>query len=222
MLKVTTLTSAVSPLSDRSTRVIGIEGGKGPGMEQACGPGQAAMREALRLAAATLSGAGVPWALAGGYALFAFGAPEPTHDVDIVIEPESADRVAEQLADGGFRIEHPVEDWLFKACWDGGDEPAMVDVIHRLAGRTVDHTLLAGSCTRQLLAIDMPILSPDVALWAKLAVLDEQDCDFTPLLPVARAVREQVDWTVLRRNLADNPFATSFLDLLIRLQVVAG
>ena len=40
------------------------------------------------------------------------------------------------------------------------------------------------------------------------------------MLPVARALREQVDWAEVSRAVADNDFAVVFLDLLDRLDVV--
>ena len=54
----------------------------------------------------------------------------------------------------------------------------------------------------------------------KLNALEEHACDFGRQLPVARAVREQVDWDEVRAVTADNPFATAFLFLLERLAVV--
>jgi hypothetical protein len=41
------------------------------------------------------------------------------------------------------------------------------------------------------------------------------------MLPVARALREQVDWVEVSRAVADNDFAVVFLDLLDRLGVVS-
>ena len=42
------------------------------------------------------------------------------------------------------------------------------------------------------------------------------------MLPVARALREQVDWAEVRREVAGNDFAVVFLDLLDRLRVLPG
>jgi hypothetical protein len=43
------------------------------------------LREALKLVAVTLKEGDAPFALAGGYALWARGAPESEHDVDFVV-----------------------------------------------------------------------------------------------------------------------------------------
>jgi hypothetical protein len=68
---------------------------------------RARLREALRGAASALKENGPRFALAGSYALWAYGAPEPSHDVDLVVtEAEAATAVA-TLTDAGFAIEHP-------------------------------------------------------------------------------------------------------------------
>ena len=64
---------------------------------------QASLREALKRVAVTLKQAEVPFALAGGYAAWARGGPEPDHDVDFVVteaDAEPADGVAEGRAPG--------------------------------------------------------------------------------------------------------------------------
>ena len=44
-----------------------------------------ALRAALKRSAAALKADDVPFALAGSYALWVHGAPEPDHDVDLVV-----------------------------------------------------------------------------------------------------------------------------------------
>src|SRR3954466_573285 len=82
----------------------------------------------LKRAASALKADGPPFALGGSYALWVHGAPEPEHDVDIVVAEDDAERAAQVLAAAGFEIERPAEDWLFKARMDD----ALVDVLHRL------------------------------------------------------------------------------------------
>jgi hypothetical protein len=53
----------------------------------------------------------------------------------------------------------------------------------------------------------------------KLNALDEHYCDFSSLLPSARALREQVDWAHVRRQTDSNDFAAAFLFLLDRLGI---
>jgi hypothetical protein len=71
-----------------------------------------------------------------------------------------------------------------------------------------------------VLSVQMPVLAATDIVVTKLMAPDEHYCDFSRMLPVARALREQVDWPEVRRAVADNDFAVVFLDLLDRLDVV--
>ncbi len=74
------------------------------------------LRDALKRAASALKAHGPEFALAGSYALWAYGGPEPVHDVDFVVAEEDTEAAALTLEKAGFRIERTPEDWLFKAC----------------------------------------------------------------------------------------------------------
>jgi len=54
----------------------------------------------------------------------------------------------------------------------------------------------------------------------KMLALDEHYCDFGAMIPVVRALREQVDFERVRAETADSPFAAALLFLLERLDVV--
>ncbi|SIC54378.1 protein of uncharacterised function (DUF1814) [Mycobacteroides abscessus subsp. abscessus] len=54
----------------------------------------------------------------------------------------------------------------------------------------------------------------------KLLVLDSHRCDFGPVLRIARAIREQVDWRQVYRSTEQSPYATAFLNLLVGLEIV--
>src|SRR5919199_6851574 len=112
----------------------------------------AGLRDAMKRVAVTLKRADVPFALAGGYAGWARGGPEPEHDVDFVLPPEHLERAAAALREAGVRIEEPPEDWLIKAFC--GDE--LVDLIHRPAGRPVDAELIARADLLDLASVGMP------------------------------------------------------------------
>jgi hypothetical protein len=71
-----------------------------------------------------------------------------------------------------------------------------------------------------VLSVHMPVLQATDIVVTKLMALDEHYCDFSRMLPVARALREQVDWSAVAKAVAENDFAVVFLDLLDRLGVV--
>jgi hypothetical protein len=77
----------------------------------------------------------------------------------------------------------------------------------------VDAALIARAPVHDVLALAIPVLSPTEVVTQKLRALHEHHCDFGTLLPVVRAVREQLDWAQLRDGTAENPFAAAFLNL---------
>jgi hypothetical protein len=185
------------------------------------------LRAALKRSASALKADGVSFALGGGYALWVAGGPEPSHDVDLVVAETDAEMAANSLAAAGLRIERPPEDWLFKAYCDendsteAADEPALVDVLHRLGGIPVTQSLLDTAREHEVLGIRIPVLPATPIMIAKLQSLTEHYCDFGALLPVVRAVREQLDWAEIRKATQHNPFAEAFLLLIERLGIVA-
>ena len=173
------------------------------------------LRLALKRSASALKADAVPFALAGSYALWVHGAPESTHDVDLVVAESSVEMAVRSLANDGFEIERPPEDWLFKAHLN----KAMVDVLHRLNGVNVDAELLEHAEVREVLGLRIPVLQPTDVVSTKLRALTERYCDFGELLPPVRAVREQLDWARLDAEAVGNPFAETFLDLVERLGI---
>ncbi len=174
------------------------------------------IRDLLKRVAVALKEGGVPFALCGGYAAWVRGAPEPDHDADFLVANEEAERAAKVLADAGLQVEDPAEDWLTKVVQGN----SFVDVLWRTCGRPVESELIERAEDRPVLSVHMPVLAATDILVTKLMALDEHYCDFSRMLPVARALREQVDWDTVRREVADNDFAVVFLELLARLGVV--
>ncbi|CAA0134120.1 Uncharacterised protein [Mycolicibacterium vanbaalenii] len=175
------------------------------------------LRRSLRSAASALKEHGPRFALAGGYALWVFGAPEPVHDVDFVVAEADVETAAETLAKAGFVIERTPEDWLFKA----HAQDVVVDVLHRVNGVVVGHQHLDAAEVHDVLAVRIPVLTPTTVLIQKLLALGEHFCDFTSLLPAVRGVRERVDWQQVRAATADNDYAVAFLVLADRLRITA-
>jgi Nucleotidyl transferase of unknown function (DUF2204) len=183
------------------------------------------LRTALKRSASALKADGVPFALGGGYALWVAGGPEPSHDVDLVVAETDVELAANSLAAAGLRVERPPEDWLFKAYCDPNgstepaEEPALVDVLHRLGGVPVEQSLLETAQEFEVLGVRIPVLPLTPIMIAKLKSLSEHYCDFAPLLLSVRAVREQLDWTEIRKATQDNPFAEAFLLVVERLGI---
>ncbi|MFG2292394.1 nucleotidyltransferase family protein [Streptomyces sp. NPDC048603] len=176
-----------------------------------------AILETTKQVAGLLKGSGLPFALAGSVAAFAHGLPAMfQHDTDFCVRPEDADAAVEALESGGIPMRRAAEDWLVKGR-SGGEE---IDLIFELARRPVSTELLERADILAVDSVRMPVLSPTDLMDSRLAALCEHYCDFGDLLPMARMLREQIDWQRLDRSHRDSPLADAFLYLLDRLHVI--
>jgi hypothetical protein len=170
----------------------------------------------LKRVAAALKLAEIPFALGGSFAVYAHGGHSSDHDVDFLIREQDKDRALEELAAVGFEVENPPEDWLVKVFDDG----RMVDLIYRPVESPVTDATLADTELLSVEAITMPVASATQLMIHKLLSYTQHHCDFGTGLPVARSLREQIDWDLVRRETAKSPYAEAFLVLLDRLDVV--
>ena len=170
---------------------------------------------ALRIAIAAMRDANVPFVLGGSFAAWARGGPLPQNDLDLMVKPADADRALEALAAAGMRTERPPEEWLVKA-WHGD---VMVDVIFHPSGLEMTDDVLARADTLSVMAISTPVMALEDMLATKLMALDEHSLDYSGLLAIARALREQIDWDALYVRTAGSPFATAFFTLVRELQI---
>ena len=149
--------------------------------------------ETLKVAAAALRGADVPFVLGGGLAIWARGGPETEHDVDFFVKPEDAERAWKALEKAGFRTEEPPEGWLYK----GFLGKVMVDLIHAPSGLTIDDQFLDRADELEVHAVRMRVMSANDVLVAKLLAMREHQVDYDQVLELARTVREPVSYTHL-------------------------
>jgi Uncharacterised nucleotidyltransferase len=170
----------------------------------------------LKRVASVLKQAEIPFALGGSFAVYAHGGHSSDHDVDFLIREQDKERALEELAAVGFEVEQPPEDWLVKVF----DEGRMVDLIYRPVESPVTDATLADSVIRPVEAIAMPVVSATQLMVHKLLSYTQHYCDFATGLPVARSLREQIDWDRVRKETAQSPYAEAFLVLLDRLDVV--
>jgi len=171
--------------------------------------------ETMKRAAGALREGDVPFILGGGMAAWARGGPPTDHDVDLLVRERDAERALAALADAGLRPERPPEGWLFKA-WDGD---VLVDLIFHPAGGPVDDGYFRRASVVEVVAQPLLVASVDDVLAAKLIAMSEQDPDFGPVLEIARALREQLDWDALRSRVDGSPFGAAFLTLVERLEI---
>ncbi|HXE45782.1 MAG TPA: nucleotidyltransferase [Conexibacter sp.] len=174
--------------------------------------------EALRVAVPALHRAGVPFLLGGSMAVWAHGGPEPTNDLDLMLREQDTERALAALAAAGMRTEeHPPEEWLVKA-WH---RDVLVDLIFGPRGLPIDDDALARGQELSLCALRVPVMPLEDVLTTKLLSLGEHQLDLAWLLQISRAVREQVDWDVVRRRTDGSPYAAAFMTLVERLGIVS-
>lgn len=173
--------------------------------------------EATKKVAGLLKASGCRFALAGGVAAYAHGvARRSLHDADFCILRAEAERVTEVLSGAGLRIWEPPEDWLLKAECRG----QTVDLIFDLADQSVTPELLERAQVLPVDSVRMPVLHPTDLMSSLLDAFSEHHCDFGAVLPIARTLRERIDWTEIRRRADGKPMADAFLYLLERLDVI--
>src|ERR1700759_3462089 len=144
----------------------------------------------MKRVASVLKRTGVPFALAGGTAVYARGGEASDHDVDFLLREQDAEPVLAALGEAGFRTVRPPEDWLVKV-YDGD---VLVDLIYRPVERPVTDETLADAESLRVYAIELPVISATVLMEHKLLTFSQQRCDYAEALPVARSLREQIDW----------------------------
>jgi hypothetical protein len=171
----------------------------------------------LKKAVAALREAEIPFLLGGSLAVWARGGPETRHDLDFVVKEEDVERAVDVLAEAGMRPEKPPEEWLWKA-WDGD---VLIDIIFKPRGLEVTDEVIERGELLHVLGITMPVMSIEDVLATKLLALHEHELDFTGLVRIARAVREQIDWRYLRDRTKDSPYASAFFVMCEELGIAA-
>jgi hypothetical protein len=165
--------------------------------------------DTMKRASALLREAELEFMLGGGLAIWARGGPPTDHDVDLYLRERDVESAFEVLVDAGFRGDRPPEDWLLKV-WDGDH---LVDLIFRPAGGEIDDEHFARASELEVSAQRLLVASIDDVLVTKLLAISEQEPDYRAILEVARAVREQVDWTYVEERTRTSPFARAFFTL---------
>lgn len=132
-----------------------------------------------------------------------------------MVKREDAERALAALAAAGMRTEHPPEQWLLKA-WDGD---VLIDLIFEPAGIRVSDELMERGEELSVGGMQVRVMALADILVTKLLALDEHSVDYGPILQIARALREQIDWEGLRQRTSSSPFARAFFVLAAGLEI---
>lgn len=173
--------------------------------------------EAMKAGAGVLQEAEIPFILGGGLAAWARGGPKTEHDVDFLVKEEDAEAALAAFEAQGWRIERPPEGWLHKAFHEKG---GMIDLIFNPSGGAITDEILEAAPVLEVMALRIRVFSLEEVLTSKLLAITEQEPDFASVLELARALREQIDWSVVRVRTESSPFAKAFFTLVEELGIV--
>jgi hypothetical protein len=177
--------------------------------------------DAMKRAVALLRDNDVPFALAGGLAVYARGGPATEHDVDFILGEDDAERALDLFARAGMRTERPPEGWLFKAFDD--ENGSMIDLIYSPNRMPeVVPEILERAELIEVYAITMNVMTVTDVLATKLLTLKEHEVDYADVLEIARNCREQIEWDLLRERTDESPYAKAFFTLAEELGLAAA
>ena len=174
-----------------------------------------ALIDTMKVVVAVLRESGVDFMLGGSMAAWARGGPEPDNDLDLMVRPAHAEAALEALAGAGMRIERPPEEWLYKAWHD----EVLIDLIFCPSGLELTDEVFARGETLSVMAVGMPVMALEDVLVTMLYALDEHTLDYSRLLAITRALREQIDWPLLRERASGSPYAKAFVTLVEELGI---
>ncbi|MBV9416442.1 MAG: nucleotidyltransferase family protein [Solirubrobacterales bacterium] len=174
-----------------------------------------ALIETMKVAVAALREADVQFMLGGSMAAWARGGPEPDNDLDLMVRPDHAEAALETLSGAGMRSERPPEEWLYKA-WHGD---VLIDLIFGPSGLELTDEVFARAQMIPVMALETPVMALEDVLVTMLYALDEHALDYSRLLAIGRALREQIDWPTLRARASGSPSAKAFLTLVTELGI---
>ncbi|MFD6355867.1 hypothetical protein [Nocardia tengchongensis] len=174
----------------------------------------------LTLAVQTLQDNDIPCALTGDCAVYARGGPvgDTPPEVDVLLRPADAPLGVSLLAAAGLRRPRGAEAERV-TLYNGA---VRVDLVFRTDHRPVTDALLARAERLRIGPIAAPVVSVADLLVDELTVADPQRLDFTRLLHIARELRAQIDWELVRAGTAASPYARAFLGLLDDLGISDG
>lgn len=175
-----------------------------------------ALIETLKVAVAALRESEVPFMLGGSLAAWARGGPEPQNDLDFMVKPSDAEAALAALERAGLRTERPPEEWLFKA-WNG---TVMIDLIFCPSGVEINDEAMGRADVLSVMAVGTPVMALEDVLVTMLCALSEHALDYSRLVAIARALREQIDWARLRARTSTSPYSKAFFTLAEDLGIV--
>jgi hypothetical protein len=153
-------------------------------------------REVYKRALRALNAAGVPYVVAGAYAIYAHtGIYRETKDLDLFVEPGSVVGAMRALKAHGFRAQIEQPHWLAKAL-DGEDGTHFVDVIYGMGNglAPIDADWYRYSRPAILAATPVRMAPPEELLWHRLFINERHRQDTADIVHLVACLGPRLDW----------------------------
>ncbi len=162
-----------------------------------------AEREVYKRALEALNAAGLPFVVAGAYAIYEHtGIYRKTKDLDLFFEPSAVVAAARALRSAGFVTRLEDEHWLAKAT--SGDY--FVDLIYGMGNGIafIDEEWARRSRPGILAAAPVRIAPAEELIWHRLFISERHRHDVADILHLILCLGDTLDWERLVRRVGEN------------------
>lgn len=152
-------------------------------------------REIYKLALRTLNEAGIPYVVAGAYAIYEHtGIYRETKDLDIFCEPAAVVPAMRALRAAGFRTCLEQEHWLAKAKEKDGEH--FVDIIYGMGNglALIDPDWYRHSTPAILAATQVRVAPAEELIWHRLFINERHRQDMADIVHLILCVGSQLNW----------------------------
>lgn len=150
-------------------------------------------REIYKRALRALNDAGVPYVVAGAYAIYEHtGIYRQTKDLDIFCEPSAVVPAMKTLRAAGFRTVLEQPHWLAKA----KDDPYFIDIIFGMGNglALIDPDWYRHSAPAILAATPVRVAPPEELIWHRLFISERHRQDMADIAHLILCVGAKLDW----------------------------
>lgn len=150
-------------------------------------------REIYKRALQALNEAGVPYVVAGAYAIYEHtGIYRQTKDLDLFCEPSALPPAMKALREAGFRTRLEQSHWLAKAL----DDPYFVDIIYGMGNglALIDSDWYAHSVPAILAATPVRVAPPEELIWHRLFINERHRHDMADIAHLILTRGHLMDW----------------------------
>ena len=160
-------------------------------------------REIYKRCLHVLNAAGVPYVVAGAYAIYEHtGIYRQTKDLDLFCEPKHVVPAMRALRESGFTTRLEQSHWLAKAL----DDPYFIDIIYGMGNglASIDEDWYRHSSPAILAATQVRVAPPEELIWHRLFINERHRHDMADIAHLILCVGHLMDWRRLIDKTGDN------------------